>query len=119
MGEYWQYSFQMGNIPANFINELKKGLKEIFCTDIETYFNKYTNSYSIEIFDEQVYGNNSFFKWCEEELKKRIWKNGFLEFKFAIAPVPLVVPRFFTEDDYKKFKKIDLITWFYSHMTIY
>lgn len=109
MSEYWQYSFQMSNIPASFIKELKDGLKKIFCTDIEAYFHKTTNTYYIEILDEQVHGNNSFFKYFEDDLKKIIWKYGFLEFEFAIAPIPVIVPRIYTENDYEKFKKS--LTW--------
>lgn len=105
MGTFWQYSFVMDYVPSDLISEVKEALKEIFSIDADTYYHEKTSSYSINIYDNQIYGNNSFFRYAEDELKNRIWKYGYLKFKFAIEVVATTEPISFTENDYKKFKK--------------
>lgn len=105
MGEFWQYSFSMDDIPSYFISEVKEALSEIFSVDADPYYHEETKSYSIEIYDHQIYGSNSFFMHAENELKRKIWRYGFLKFKFAIEIVVTTEPREYFESEYEDFKK--------------
>ena len=98
MGELWQYSLQILNINKRRKNEIKKIVSEIFDIDVEVDGNK------IEIWNQRIYANLSFYSYAIDELKKRLWKNDYIEFRCAIHVVENTIPESFKYNEYVEFK---------------
>ncbi len=106
MGCLWQCSFTALNIPHSRIEEIKEIIGDILSNDFTYSHNEEDNTHDIEMWDYKIYASFYFEKWAIEELKSRLWKNEFIEFKCTIEVAEEFDPRLFNYNDYLEYKTI-------------
>ncbi|BBH54732.1 hypothetical protein [Fluviispira sanaruensis] len=107
MGSLWQYSFIIEQVPHDRINEIKKIVCDVLTDDFDILHGEEKNFCSIEIWDRKIYASNGFYTWSESELKKRIWKGGFINFRYGINLSQETEPQDFDYEEYQNFKIIE------------
>ncbi len=94
-------------VPYDRINEIKKIVSDVLSDDFVVLQSEETKLCSIELWDRKIYASNGFYTWSENELKKRIWNGGFINFRYGINLAQETEPQDFDYEEYQNFKIIE------------